>query len=67
MLGTFHLIRDLLLAFVAIVVLAIAAWIAIDYGAAIIIAVGGFALVALGIAIVAIYEEEHDLPFNRAG
>jgi len=65
MLGTFHLIRDLALASATVVVLAIAAWIAIDYGAAIIVAVGGFALVGLALPFVTIYEEEHDLPFNR--
>jgi hypothetical protein len=65
MLGTIHLIRDLVLASATVVVLAIAAWIAIDYGAAIIVAVGGFALVGLALPFVTIYEEEHDLPFNR--
>ena len=65
MIGTFHLIRDVAIAFAAVIVLAVAAWIAIDYGAAVIVALGGFALVALiAIPIVAIYEEEHDLPFN---
>ena len=65
MLGT-HLIRDTAFAFVAVIVLAVAAWIAIDYGAAIIVAIGGFALIALfALPVVAIYEEEHDLPFNR--
>jgi hypothetical protein len=65
MLGTIHLIRDLVLASATVVVLAIAAWIAIDYGAAIMLAVGGFSLVALAIPFVTIYEEEHGLPFNR--
>jgi hypothetical protein len=67
MTGTFHLIRDLFIAFALVIALAVVAWIAIDYGAAVIVALGGFALVALiGIPIVAMYEEEHDLPFNAA-
>lgn len=66
MFGTLHLIRDTAIGFAAVIVLAIAAWIAIDYGAAAIVAIGGFALVALvAIPIVAIYEEEHDLPWAR--
>ena len=65
MLGTFHLIRDVAVGFVAVVIAAVAAWIAIDYGAALIVAIGGFVLLAVWIPIVAIYEEEHDLPFNR--
>jgi hypothetical protein len=65
MLGTFHLIRDVAVGFVAVVIAAVAAWIAIDYGAALIVAIGGFALIGLAIPIVVIYEEEHDLPSNR--
>jgi uncharacterized membrane protein YagU involved in acid resistance len=66
MLGSIHLIRDMAIAFAAVAALAIAAWVAIDYGAAIIIAIAGFTFVALLIIpIVSIYEEEHDLPFNR--
>lgn len=67
MLGTFHLIRDLAVGFVLVVIGAVAAWIAIDYGAALIVAIGGVALLAMTIPLVAIYEEEHDLPFNRRG
>jgi len=67
MLGTIHLIRDVVLAVIAVIVLAVAAWIAIDYGAAVIVAIGGLALVGFAIPFVAIYEEEHDLPFNRTG
>jgi hypothetical protein len=65
MIGTFHLIRDVALGFVAVVIAAIAAWIAIDYGAALIVVIGGVALLSMAIPVVAIYEEEHDLPFNR--
>ena len=66
MFGTFHPIRNLILSFMLVVGLAVAAWIAIDYGAAVIVAVGGFALLALlALPLVMIYEEEHDLPFNR--
>lgn len=65
MTGTFHLIRDVAIAIAVVIVLAVAAWVAIDYGAAVIVALGGFALIALiAIPIVMIYEEEHDLPFN---
>ena len=66
MLGTFHLIRDLALALAAVVVLAVVAWIAIDYGAAMIVAIGGFSLVAvIAVPIVVMYEEEHEQPLRR--
>lgn len=65
MLGTFHLIRDLAIAFLVVLIAAVATWIAIDYGAALIVVIGGVSLLAMTIPIVAIYEEEHDLPFNR--
>jgi hypothetical protein len=66
MLGTFHLIRDVALAFAAVIVLAVVAWIAIDYGAALIVAIGGFALVAVtAIPIVFMYEEEHEEALHR--
>ena len=65
--GTFNLIRDVALGFLAVVIAAIAAWVAIDYGAALIVVIGGIALVATAIPFVAIYGEEHDLPFNRRG
>ena len=65
MLGRYHFIRNLALACAVVVALAVAALIAVDYGAAVIVVVGGFALIALGLPLAAIYEEEHDLPFNR--
>jgi hypothetical protein len=34
MLGTFHLIRDVALGFFVVLIAAVAAWVAIDYGAA---------------------------------
>lgn len=65
MLGTFHLIRDVAVGFLAVLIAATAAWIAIDYGAAVIVVIGGITLLAMTIPVVAIYAEEHDLPFNR--
>ena len=66
MLGTVHLIRDTALAFAVVVVLAVVAWIAIDYGAALIVVIGGFSLVALAtVPVVAMYEEEHEGPLRR--
>ena len=65
MLGRFHFVRNLAFSIAVVIALAVAALIAIDYGAAVIVALGGFGLIALSLPLASIFEEEHDLPFNQ--
>jgi hypothetical protein len=64
-----HLVRDTLLVLSGYATLIAAAWIALGFGGAVIVAIGAGALVALGLPLVFVSFEERELfdPHGRAG